>query len=121
MTLDRVGKLFNLPVSKLIFPYNQATSIQKIKKYTEGMNFELFIQDDKTIDACVRNFEIIGEVSSKIEEDFKLTHPEIEWKRMKGLRNRMIHDYSGIDYQVVWDIISEYLDELEYQVQQLLK
>jgi uncharacterized protein with HEPN domain len=50
-------------------------SIQKIKKYTEGMNFELFIQDDKTIDACVRNFEIIGEVSSKIEEDFKLTHP----------------------------------------------
>lgn len=95
-------------------------SIQKIKKYTIGMDYELFIQDDKTIDACVRNFEIIGEVSSKIEDDFKLAHPEIEWQRMKGLRNRMIHDYSGIDYQVVWDIISEYLDELEYQVQQLL-
>ena len=96
-------------------------SIQKIKKYTEGMDYELFIQDDKTIDACVRNFEIIGEVSSKIEDDFKITHSEIEWKRMKGLRNRMIHDYSGIDYQVVWDIISEYLNELEFQVQQLLK
>lgn len=96
-------------------------SIQKIKKYTEGMDYNLFILDDKTIDACVRNFEIIGEVSSKIEDDFKLTHPEIEWKRMKGLRNRMIHDYSGIDYQVVWDIISEYLNELEFQVQQLLK
>ena len=95
-------------------------SIQKIKKYTQGMNFDQFIHDDKTIDACVRNFEIIGEVSSKIEDDFKLAHPEIEWQRMKGLRNRMIHDYSGIDYQVVWDIISEYLDELEYQVQQLL-
>jgi uncharacterized protein with HEPN domain len=95
-------------------------SVQKIKKYTVGMDYVLFIQDDKTIDACVRNFEIIGEVSSKIEDDFKLAHPEIEWQRMKGLRNRMIHDYSGIDYQVVWDIISEYLDELEYQVQQLL-
>jgi uncharacterized protein with HEPN domain len=96
-------------------------SIQKIKKYTKGMNFEQFLQDDKTIDACVRNFEIIGEVSSKIDEDFKLNHSEIEWNRMKGLRNRMIHDYSGVDYQVVWDIISEYLDELEYQVEKLLK
>jgi len=96
-------------------------SIQKIKKYTKGMNFEQFLQDDKTIDACVRNFEIIGEVSSKIDEDFKLNHSEIEWNRMKGLRNRMIHDYSGVDYQVVWDIISEYLDELDYQVQKLIK
>jgi uncharacterized protein with HEPN domain len=95
-------------------------SIKKIKKYTNEMTYDLFIQDDKTIDACVRNFEIIGEVSSKIDEDFKIEHSEIEWKRMKGLRNRMIHDYSGIDYQVVWDIITEYLDELEYQVEQLL-
>jgi uncharacterized protein with HEPN domain len=96
-------------------------SIQKIKKYTKGMNYEQFLQDDKTIDACVRNFEIIGEVSSKIDADFKLNHSEIEWNRMKGLRNRMIHDYSGVDYQVVWDIISEYLDELDYQVQKLIK
>jgi uncharacterized protein with HEPN domain len=73
-------------------------SIQKIKKYTKGMNFQQFLQDDKTIDACVRNFEIIGEVSSKIDEDFKLNHSEIEWNRMKGLKNRMIHDYSGVDY-----------------------
>jgi uncharacterized protein with HEPN domain len=96
-------------------------SIQKIKKYTNGMNIEEFLKDDKTIDACVRNFEIIGEVSSKIDEDFKLVHSEIEWKRMKGLRNRMIHDYSGIDYELVWDIITDYIDELEFQVQQLLK
>jgi uncharacterized protein with HEPN domain len=99
---------------------NILESIKKIKKYTNEMTYDLFIQDDKTIDACVRNFEIIGEVSSKIDEDFKIEHSEIEWKRMKGLRNRMIHDYSGIDYQVVWDIITEYLDELEYQVEQLL-
>ncbi len=49
-------------------------SIQKIKKYTNEMNFEEFLKDDKTIDACVRYFEIIGEVSSKIDEDFKLVH-----------------------------------------------
>lgn len=96
-------------------------SIQKIKKYTNGVSFEQFLEDDKTIDACVRNFEIIGEVSSKIDEDFKLEHSQIEWRRMKGLRNRMIHDYSGIDYELVWNIITEYIDELEFQVQQLLK
>jgi uncharacterized protein with HEPN domain len=96
-------------------------SLKKIKKYTDGMTFEDFLKDDKTIDACVRNFEIIGEVSSKIDEDFKLLHPEIEWNRMKGLRNRLIHDYSGIDYELVWNIISEYLDDLENQIQKILK
>jgi uncharacterized protein with HEPN domain len=96
-------------------------SLKKIKKYMDGMTFEDFLKDDKTIDACVRNFEIIGEVSSKIDEDFKLLHPEIEWNRMKGLRNRLIHDYSGIDYELVWNIISEYLDDLENQIQKILK
>jgi len=96
-------------------------SLKKIKKYTDGMTFEDFLKDDKTIDACVRNFEIIGEVSSKIDEDFKLLHPEIEWNRMKGLRNRLIHDYSGIDYELVWIVISEYLDDLENQIQKILK
>jgi uncharacterized protein with HEPN domain len=96
-------------------------SLKKIKKYTDGMTFEDFLKDDKTIDACVRNFEIIGEVSSKIDEDFKLLHPEIEWNRMKGLRNRLIHDYSGIDYELVWNVISEYLDDLENQIQKILK
>jgi len=96
-------------------------SISKIRKYTVGYNLDLFLEDDKTIDAVVRNFEIIGEVSSKIDEEFQIQHPEVEWKRMKGLRNRMIHDYSGIDYEVVWDIIENYLEELEFQIEQLLK
>ena len=96
-------------------------SLKKIKKYMDRMTFEDFLKDDKTIDACVRNFEIIGEVSSKIDEDFKLLHPEIKWNRMKGLRNRLIHDYSGIDYELVWNIISEYLDDLENQIQKILK
>ncbi len=96
-------------------------SISKIMKYTNGYNLDMFLDDDKTIDAVVRNFEIIGEVSSKIDEEFKLQHPEVEWNRMKGLRNRMIHDYSGIDYEVVWDIIENYLEELEFQIEQLLK
>ena len=87
-------------------------SAQKIKRYTKGLNYESFITDDKTIDAVVRNFEIIGEAANRIESDFRDNNPEIEWKRIRGFRNRIVHDYFGIDYEIVWNIIETYLDEL---------
>ena len=87
-------------------------SAQKIKQYTKGLNYESFLSDDKTIDAVVRNFEIIGEVANRINQDFRDSNPEIEWKRIRGLRNRIVHDYFGIDHEIVWSIIKTYLDEL---------
>lgn len=74
---------------------------QKIKKYTHGYTFDDFLDDDKTIDAVVRNFEIIGEATSKISDDFKIKNGQIRWKEMKGLRNRIIHDYARLDYEVI--------------------
>lgn len=64
------------------------------------------------MDAVVRNFEIIGEAANRIDPDFRDENPEIEWIRIRGLRNRIVHDYFGIDYEIVWDIIETYLDEL---------
>ena len=58
---------------------------EKILKYTQGLSFEDFLADDKTIDAVVRNFEIIGEASLRIDEDFRLENPQIEWKKIKRL------------------------------------
>ncbi len=84
----------------------------KIRNYTGACNFELFLNDEKTIDAVVRNFEIIGEAANRIDSSFKNQHPDIEWKRIRGFRNRIVHDYFGIDYEIVWDIIEFYLDEL---------
>ena len=84
----------------------------KIKQYTENLDYDAFISDDKTIDAVVRNFEIIGEAANRIDPDFRTNNPEIEWKRIRGFRNRIIHDYFGIDYEIVWTIIESYLDEL---------
>lgn len=71
------------------------------------MGFNDFIADDKTIDAVIRNFEIIGEAANRVSEDFKAGHPEIEWRRIIGLRNRVIHEYFGIDYETVWKIRNE--------------
>ena len=87
-------------------------SAQKIKTYTMGLDYESFLADDKTIDAVVRNFEIIGEASNRIAPDFRDSNPEIQWKRIRGFRNRIVHDYFGIDYEIVWSIIENYLDEL---------
>jgi uncharacterized protein with HEPN domain len=87
-------------------------SAQKIKRYTKDLDFDSFLSDDKTMDAVARNFEIIGEAANRIDSDFRDENPEIEWKRIRGFRNRIVHDYFGIDYEIVWEIIETYLDEL---------
>ena len=79
-------------------------SAQKIILYTENFNLEKFIDDDKTSDAVIRNFEVIGEAPNRLPAEFKENHPNIAWKRIKGFRNRIVHDYFGIDYSIVWQI-----------------
>lgn len=87
-------------------------SAHKIRRYTQGFDFNSFMSDDKTKDAVVRNFEIIGEAANRIDPDFQELNPEIDWKRIRGFRNRIVHEYFGIDYEIVWEIIEEYIDEL---------
>ncbi len=94
---------------------------QNIKSYTEGYDFDAFLKDKKTIDAVARNFITIGEVAANLDADFKYLNPQIDWKKIKNFRNRMVHDYMGIDYEVVWDIISNHIDEIEFQIDNLIK
>lgn len=93
---------------------------KKILSYAGGMSFDDFTNDNKTIDAVVRNFEIIGEAANRVPEDFKSDHPEIEWRRMTGLRNRIIHEYFGINYATVWKIKEENIPELADFVEQAI-
>jgi len=87
-------------------------SANKIITYTKGLNYDTFISDDKTIDAVVRNFEILGEAAKRIPEDFKLLNPQISWRYIIGFRNRIIHEYFGVDYEIVWTIIQDNIPEL---------
>ena len=87
-------------------------SCHKIIDYTKGLTFEEFLSDSKTVDAVIRNFEIIGEAANRLPEEFKETHTEIEWHRIRGFRNRIVHDYLGIDYSIVWQVKEVYLSEL---------
>lgn len=85
---------------------------QKILLYTAGLSFEQFTSDSKTVDAVVRNFEIIGEASNRIPEEFKEAHIDIDWYRIRGFRNRIVHEYFGIDYSIVWLIKESFLPNL---------
>ena len=76
------------------------------------MTYNDFVKDSKTIDAVIRNFEIIGEAANRLPDDFKESHAEIDWHRIRGFRNRIVHDYMGIDYEIVWEIRDKYLIEL---------
>lgn len=96
-------------------------SAQKIKRYTKDIDFDSFVSDDKTMDAVVRNFEIIGEAANRIDPDFRDKYPEIEWNRIRGFRNRIVHDYFGIDYEIVWEIIETYLDELSGSLSEIIE
>ena len=87
-------------------------SCNKILQYTDNMDFEAFCNDSKTLDAVIRNFEIIGEAANRLHEDFKDEHNNIDWHRIRGFRNRIVHDYIGIDFGIVWEIRNNYLRPL---------
>jgi uncharacterized protein with HEPN domain len=96
-------------------------SIEKIKSYTEEMSLELFTNDDKTIDAVIRNFEIIGEATNRIPNQIKEEFNEINWHRIKGFRNRLVHDYMGVDLGIIWEIIENDIDELHNQILEIIE
>jgi uncharacterized protein with HEPN domain len=79
-------------------------SAGKILDYTKNISYNQFCNDSKTIDAVIRNFEIIGEAANRLPTAFKEENDFIDWRRIIGFRNRIIHDYFGIDYSIVWQI-----------------
>ena len=87
--------------------------------YTQGLTMETFSKDAKTFDAILRNLEIIGEASKKIPNEICSQYPEIEWKKIAGLRDILIHFYFGIDDEIVWDVIQNKLPELEKQIREI--
>jgi uncharacterized protein with HEPN domain len=94
-------------------------AIEKIERFLSGLDRDAFFQDDRTVDAVVRNLEIIGEAAGRLSEEFRSTHAEIEWRRMVGLRNRIVHDYFGIDLEIVWTILEQELPGLKEKIRLL--
>ena len=96
-------------------------SAQRIKEYTSLYDFKDFQKDYKTIDAVVRNFEIIGEASNRLSIKVREMSPETDWISVISFRNRMIHEYFGVDITLVWEIIEIHLDDLIQEINKILK
>jgi uncharacterized protein with HEPN domain len=95
-------------------------AMDRIAEYVHGLSFTQFIEDNKTVDAVVRNFEVIGEASAKLPNELKMEYREIPWKEMYLLRNKVSHEYFGIDYEILWDVAINYLPENRKQIEALL-
>jgi uncharacterized protein with HEPN domain len=95
--------------------------IERIQDYTAGLSLVDFCNDRKTIDAVIRNLEIIGEAARRLPGGFRIKFPAVEWGRIVSLRNILIHEYPGIDLETIWDIVENKLSLLEKQVKKILK
>lgn len=95
-------------------------SAEKIITYTSNHTKNDFLNDQKTIDAVIRNFEIIGEAANRLPEAYKAKLPNLAWSKLRGFRNRLVHDYIGIDYELVWTTKSKILPELISSIKSLL-
>ncbi len=95
-------------------------AIQRIVAYTEGLTYEQFMKDNKTQDAVVRNLEVIGEATKNLSGRLRKTYIQIPWKGLAGVRDKMIHHYFGINYEIVWTISKEELPDLLPQIEDIL-
>jgi uncharacterized protein with HEPN domain len=92
------------------------TAMNRIAEYIEGYDFELFRKDYKTVESVIRNFEIIGEASKKIDQKVKQKYADVPWKEMYYLRNRVTHEYFGVDYEILWDVAFNHLPKNKIQI-----
>jgi uncharacterized protein with HEPN domain len=96
-------------------------AMSRIAEYIEGYDFDRFRKDYKTVDAVIRNFEVIGEAAKKLPDSLKEQNPDVPWDEMYLLRNRVSHEYFGIDYEIIWDVCLNHLPENKMQIQSILE
>ena len=94
-------------------------AIDSIEEYTLELSYECFVKDKKTVDAVIRNFEIIGEATKYIPERVRKKYPSVPWKDMAGMRDRLIHGYFGVNLDVVWKTIKERLPKVKPLVEEV--
>jgi uncharacterized protein with HEPN domain len=96
-------------------------TMNRIAEYLEGFDFQTLKREYKTVDAVVRNFEILGEASKSLPSHLKEKYPEVPWNEMYLLRNKVTHEYFGVDYEIIWDVALNYLPGNKIQIFEILQ
>ena len=97
------------------------TSIQEIEEFTKGMRFETFVKDKKTINAVIRSLEVMGEAVKKIPSEIRKKYPEIPWKYIAAMRDKLIHEYHGVDLEIVWEVTEKEIPPLKAKFEKILE
>jgi len=104
----------------LLLIQDMLTACRKIRSYSLGLNYLEFINDEKTIDATVRNIQILGEAAKQVPREVQEKYPAIEWTKIIRSRHIIVHDYFELDYEIVWRIIQDYIPPLEVELERIL-
>jgi uncharacterized protein with HEPN domain len=96
-------------------------AMARVRQYTTGLTYAEFIKDEKTMDAVLRNLEVVGEAARSIPEELRGRYPDVEWHRMIGLRNIISHEYFGVDMQIIWEVATRNVPETEPLVADMLE
>lgn len=96
-------------------------AIKRIESYTERMNYEEFLQDIKTQDAVIRNLEVIGEAVKNVSSELKESYKETDWKKIAGMRDKIIHYYFGVNWDIVWAVIQDRIPGLKGEIEAIVK
>jgi uncharacterized protein with HEPN domain len=96
-------------------------SIDDIGDFIKGMSFEDFSHDKKTTNAVLRSIEVMGEAAKNVPEEIREQYPQIPWKKMSGMRDKLIHEYHGVDLETVWKTLREDIPPLKEQVKDIIK
>lgn len=96
-------------------------AIEKVERFTQGMDFAQFAADDKTVFAVVRSLEIIGEATKKVPKPIRNRYPSIPWQEMAGIRDKLIHEYFGVKLEAVWKTVQQDLPDLKPLIAQMIE
>jgi len=109
------------PREYMMYLEDMNLAMKRVAEYIHGLSFSEFKTDYKTIDAVIRNFEIIGEAAKNLPLEFKEKYPNIPWEEMYLLRNKVSHEYFGVDYEIIWDVAQNYLPENKKQIESIIQ
>lgn len=91
-----------------------------IQEFIENMDFETFVEDDKTASAVIRKLEIIGEATKNVPEAIRQEYPQVPWRQMAGMRDRLVHSYFGVDFALIWETVKSQIPLLQPVIVQIL-